>query len=90
MIWRLVGALAGVLAGWITRKALVAIWHQSKGTDPPSNPAAPSTTWGEALIFTIASAVGIGVARLLAQRGAAAVWEAATGELPPGLEEVTA
>jgi hypothetical protein len=86
-LWRVIGAVAGLVAGAIVRRILVAAWSRSKGTEPPTNPAAPDTTWTEALIYAIASGVGIAVARLLAQRGAAAAWQKATGSLPPGLEK---
>jgi hypothetical protein len=87
LMWRVVGAVAGLIAGAVVRKILVAAWERGRGTEPPTNPASPETTWTEALIYTIASGVGIAVARLLAQRGAAAAWEKATGSLPPGLEK---
>jgi hypothetical protein len=88
LIWQMVGAVAGLIAGSLTRKLMTAIWQRSSGHDPPTNPAAPGTTWKEALTYTVASGVAIAVTRLVAQRGAAAAWQAATGELPPGLEEV--
>jgi hypothetical protein len=89
LIWQLIGTVAGLVAGSLTRRLMIAIWHRSSGHDPPTNPASPRTTWAEALIYAIASGVGIAVTRLVAQRGAAAAWEKATGELPPGLEEVS-
>jgi Protein of unknown function (DUF4235) len=88
LIWQVIGAVAGMVAGSLTRKLLTAVWHRSSGHNPPTNPASPRTTWTEAVIYAIASGVAIAVARLLAQRGAAAAWEKATGSLPPGLEEV--
>ncbi len=86
--WRIVGAGAGVAAAALTRKALTAAWRGTKHADPPANPANPSTSWGEAIGWATATGVALGVARLVAQRGAAAGWEKATGELPPGLEKV--
>jgi hypothetical protein len=86
--WKVVGAGSGLLAAMVTRKALVAAWQKTKKTDPPANPASPSTTWSEALVWATATGVALAVARLVAQRGAAAGWQAATGHLPPGLEEV--
>ncbi len=87
LMWQVIGALAGMAAGALTRRLLVAVWQRSQGHNPPTNPASPRTTWNEAVIYTIASGVAIAVARLLAQRGAAAAWQRATGSLPPGLEE---
>ncbi len=80
---------AGIIAGVAARKVIVASWKAAKKTDPPTNPAARDTQWGEALIWTIATSIGVGIARLIATRGAAAGWEKATGGLPPGLQEVS-
>ena len=38
-------------------------------------------------IWAISVAVGAAVARVVAERGAATAWEAATGAPPPGLDE---
>ena len=66
------------------------MWTKARKTTPPTNPAARDTQWSEALAWTIATSIGVGIARLVATRGAAAGWEKATGALPPGLEEVSA
>ena len=56
--------------------------------NPPPLPADRHSSWADALSWAIASGVGVGVARLLAIRTAAVVWEATTHEPPPepGLE----
>ncbi len=87
--WRIVGSLSGMLAGLAARRVLLLTWRLARRSDPPANPASPRTTWGEALAWSIASGVAIGVARLFAQRGAAEVWHAATGEYPEGMESVS-
>ena len=88
-MWKVAGSLAGAAAGWATRAALKAGWRRTKGGDPPTNPAAPSTRWSEALIWAAASGVAMAVTRLVAQRGAAEAWKAKTGRYPPGLETVS-
>jgi len=88
--WKLAATGAAVLAGVVVRKLLTAGWRKAKKLDPPTNPASPSTTWGEALAWTAASGVAVAVARMLATRGAAAGWNKAMGKLPPGLEDVVA
>jgi hypothetical protein len=87
-LWKVVGAGAGIGAGLITRRVLVAVWRASKGGDPPSNPASPTTTWPEALIWASASGVALAVTRLVAQRGAAEIWKKVTGSYPEDLESV--
>ena len=86
--WKIVGGLAGLLAATLTKKAITAVWRSTKHADPPSNPAAPDTSWPEAMTWAVSTGVALGVARLVAARGAAAGWEKATGSLPPGLKEV--
>ena len=88
-MWKVVGIASGVAAGMGTRKVLRAGWRRTKGGDPPTNPAAPSTTWSEALGWAVASGVALAVAKLVAQRGAAEAWKAATGSYPKELEEVS-
>lgn len=87
--WKIAATGSGILAGVLTRKVIVASWKAAKGTNPPTNPAARETQWSEALIWTIATSIGVGIARLVATRGAAGAWEKATGALPPGLQEVS-
>lgn len=86
--WKAVGVGSGLVAATAGRAALEKGWRVAKGGDPPRNPAAPGTTWPEALQWAVASGVAVAVARLVATRGAAGAWRATTGHLPPGLEEV--
>lgn len=75
-----------VVAGMAVRTLLKVGWRAIRAEDPPLNPAAPSTDWSEALSWTVAIGVAVGVGRLVARRGAAAGWKKATGDYPPGLE----
>lgn len=88
MNWKLLGLASGVLAAKVSRTVAEKIWVKTRGGNPPRNPASRETTWGEALSWAVATGVAAGVARLLASRGAAQAWQKATGNLPPGLEEV--
>ena len=89
LVWRVVGTLAGLAAGAATRALMRKSWQRAKGSDPPTNPAAANVTWPDALAWTLASAVALGLARLIAQRGAAEAWRAATGAYPD-VDEVSA
>lgn len=88
--WKVAATGAGVIAGVIARKVIIAGWKAAKHTDPPTNPAARETQWSEALVWSMATGIGVAIARLVATRGVAAGWEKATGSLPPGLQEVSA
>jgi hypothetical protein len=89
LAWKVVGAGTGLAAGALTRKILVKAWTRTRGSAPPANPAAPRTTWTEALAWAAASGVTLAISKLLAQRAAAGAWRAAKGAYPPGLEAVT-
>lgn len=86
--WKLFGTAAAIASGAATRKGVVAVWRRVAGGDPPSNPASRTTRWRDAFGWAAASGVAYGVGRIVAERGAAEVWERATGHLPPGLEDV--
>ncbi|MFN2557270.1 MAG: DUF4235 domain-containing protein [Nitriliruptorales bacterium] len=88
LLWKAVGTSAGIAAAALTRNLITSGWQRRRGSEPPANPESPSTGWGEALAWAALTGVAIGVARMVAARGAAAGWRRAMGELPPGLEEV--
>ncbi len=88
MVWKAMGVGSGLAAARVSTKVLDVAWAKTRGGEPPRNPAAPGTTWGEALAWAVASGVTVAVARLLATRAAASAWRGVTGSLPPGLEEV--
>jgi hypothetical protein len=83
LAWQGVAIASGTLAAAAVRRAAVSTWRTTKHEDPPENPAARDVSWTDALMWTIAVAVGAAVARVVAQRGAAAAWEKATGDPPP-------
>jgi NADPH:quinone reductase-like Zn-dependent oxidoreductase len=89
LLWKAVGSVSGIAAGSATRALLRAVWRRTRGGDPPTNPASPSTRWSEALIWAAASGIAMAVTRLVAQRGAAEAWKARSGSYPPGLETVS-
>lgn len=84
-LWKAWSTLAGVGAGMATRMLVTKAWETRTGEPPPANPADPAVRWSQALAWSAGLGVGIGVARTVAQRGAARAWTAATGTTPPGL-----
>ena len=89
VMWKILGTVTGILSGMATRTLLKTGWKKVRGGDPPTNPAAPGTSWKEALTWAAASGVAMAVTRLVAQRGAAEAWKAELGSYPPGLETVS-
>lgn len=90
LLWKGLATGASILAAVAARNLASAGWKLGPGGDPPTNPADPATSWGEALGWTVLVGVIAGVARLVARRSAADVWQSIQGELPPGLQEVDA
>ena len=90
LLWKALATGASILAAVAARNIATAGWKRSAGGDPPTNPADPATSWGEALGWTVLVGVIAGVARLVARRSAAEVWQSVQGDLPPGLQEVDA
>ncbi|HEU0101256.1 MAG TPA: DUF4235 domain-containing protein [Mycobacteriales bacterium] len=88
VVYKVVGIGSGVLAAKVARSALDKGWARTKGGEPPRNPAVPGTSWSEALTWAVASGVAVAVARLVATKGVASTWVKATGQLPPGVEDV--
>ncbi|MEO6712988.1 MAG: DUF4235 domain-containing protein [Mycobacteriales bacterium] len=87
MMWRVVGGASGLAAAALTRQALGRVWRARKHDDPPATPASTTTSWPDAVLWAVATGIALGVARLVALRGAAAGWQKAKGSLPPGLEK---
>jgi hypothetical protein len=81
-MWKGVATLAAVGAAIAARNATSAVWRKRTGHDPPMNPADPDTSWGEAVAWTLVTGALVGVARLVARRGAASLWAKVEGELP--------
>jgi hypothetical protein len=83
LTYNALSTVAGIAAAVAARKIVSALW--SSDTETPLNPADRRTSWREALAWGLATAVGAGVARVVALRGAATGWEKMTGETPPGV-----
>lgn len=81
--WNLVvtglAVAAGVAAHYVANEG----WRRVRHGEPPDNPAAPDVSWSEALVWAGFTSLIVGLARLLASRGAAAGWRRMTGRSPP-------
>lgn len=84
--WNVVALASATLAGIAVRNLLESGWEALKKDEPPQNPAARSVDWGDALAWTVATGVAVGVGRLLAQRGAAEGWRKVRGSYPEGMD----
>ncbi|HUE07049.1 MAG TPA: DUF4235 domain-containing protein [Acidimicrobiales bacterium] len=90
--WKAIAVGTGALTGLATQRVIELVWTAVRGSTPPKLAADRSSPWPEAVSWAIATGVGVGVARLLAVRTAAVLWEAAVHAPPPepGLNESAA
>lgn len=83
--WRLVHASTGLLAAWMARQALDALWRRT--TESPSPASAerkpPSEEPTRALIWALGTAAAVAMGRVLADEGARRLWAALEGDPPP-------
>jgi hypothetical protein len=80
--WKVLSLACGALAGLMSQRLLTHAWKGLRSATPPVA-ADRRSSWVDALSWAVATGVGVGVARLLAIRTAAVVWEATTHEPPP-------
>jgi hypothetical protein len=83
LAWQGISAGAAALSVVATQRVIAIVWRRVRGEPPPEGPADRKVTWGAALTWATAMGVGIAVARVIAVRLSAEVWEAATHEAPP-------
>ena len=62
------GLLIPAVAAHAARKAAGKGYHVVTKTDPPRNPAHPDVAWKEAILWTVASGIVAGLARLGVRR----------------------
>lgn len=60
-------------------------WRMAFGAKPPDNPAAPEVSWGEALLYSAATGLLIGLGRVVAKRIATEGLRNQLGHRPRGL-----
>lgn len=82
MAWKLLAAGAAAVATAVADRAIRSAWKATTGDEPPANPTNPDVEWREAIGWAVLSGAAIGIARLLAQRRAAAYYRNSSGTLP--------
>lgn len=68
MVWKVYAALLGTATTIATQKVITKAWEAVTG-EPPPEPGDPDTPLHLAITWSIASAVGVGTAQLLMNRG---------------------
>jgi hypothetical protein len=90
LLYKLLGPAMAIPSGIVVKKAADTAWLKVRGYPPPKNPAAPGVTWPDALAWAAVSGVLYASGRLVAARGAAAVYTKLTGHVPPGANAASA
>ena len=85
VLWGVLGLGTAAATAMLARQGMKAGWHVLREDEPPENPISRDTSWGDALLWTVAMALGAGVTRLVVERLAAQAWRSRTGRTPPGL-----
>ena len=82
MLCNLYAAAVGSATTMVTAKALESAWKLTTGDEPPL-PTDPQVPLRRALIWTVASALGVGLAQVVVNRFAANQWVKLTGTPAP-------
>jgi hypothetical protein len=65
---RVVTAVAGTIAAFVTRKLLFFAWKQVTGKEPPAHPEDPQVALTEALVWGVLLGASVTTAKMLATR----------------------
>jgi hypothetical protein len=83
LAWMGVAAGATALGGRIVRQSLDRAWRVARDEEPPVDPGSRDVPWRDAILWTVATGVVVGLGQLLIRRGIEAGWTRVTGEDPP-------
>ncbi len=86
MRWKLVSSVSGMLGAMAAERLMSAGYRAIRKESAPASPFDPSDTrfsWPAALRWAAAGGVGLGIAKVVSARVAAAGWRAATHTAPP-------
>ena len=86
LVWKVLSLVVGAAAGAASERLIEAVWTQVAPGDPPTNAADRRNGIPATLVWAAAVGIGAGVARAMTNRSAAALWEVATDEAPPGVD----
>lgn len=73
--WRAASLGSAVLAALVVRGGVRAVWKAVADDPPPLNPLREDSTWTDAVLFSLATGLTVGLARLGARAVAASVWD---------------
>ncbi len=71
--WNAISLGAAVLASVVVRGGIRAAWKLTRDEDPPLNPLREDSTWTDAMLFSLATGLTVGLAQLGARALAASI-----------------
>jgi len=83
LVWKIYASAVGAATTLLAQKLVSGAWKAATGDNPPdaNNPHVPLH---EAIIWAIASGLGVGMAQLVMNRYMAGRWEMKMGHRAPG------
>lgn len=72
--WMALSLGSAVLAAVVVRGGIRAAWKVTRDDDPPLNPLRQDSTWTDAVLFSLATGLTVGLARLGARAVASSAW----------------
>lgn len=83
IVWNLYAGALGAVSTIAAKKLITKVWEASTGDEPP-DPNDPETPMMTAVIWSIASGVGVGVTQLVMNRFMQRHWSKGMGNVAPG------
>lgn len=65
--WTIVSFGSAVVAAVLVRGGIKLVWKATRDDDPPLNPLREDGTWTDAVLFSLATGLSVGLARLAAR-----------------------
>ena len=90
-MWRAVTTGSGILSAMVAKRLMLAGYHAVRtDSTTPLDPREERFSWKNAVLWSLAAGVGLGVAQVISTRIAELGWEVATRTLPPTGEPTAA
>ena len=84
---KIYAGIIGAVTTIVAQRLVTLAWKTVTGKEPPSA-TNPNTSAASAVTWVVASGIGVGVARLFAQRFAARHWTNGPGDAPEGTVKI--
>lgn len=85
-LWKVLGTGLAIAAGTVANKAVTAAWKKA-GRDVDIDPRNPESPVGEALVYAALAGLAMGLARTMATRKAAQLYQRSAGHLPKDMQQ---